>query len=126
VTEKTALVSAAATGSKKGYTELPSDDHDHGHGHNHGHDHGHDSAHGQNHHITDANIHAAYLHVLTDLIQSIGVAIAGLVVWIKPDLQIIDPICTFIFSILVLSYTVPLILRIGTVLMEGKPHHVRL
>lgn len=38
--------------------------HDDHHGHSHGHSHG--------HHASDVNIEAAYLHVLTDLIQSIG------------------------------------------------------
>ena len=46
------------------------------------------------------------------------------VIWIKPEWQIIDPLCTFFFSILVLSYTTPLIKRIATVLLEGKPAHV--
>lgn len=72
----------------------------------------------------DANIQAAYLHVLTDLIQSAGVALAGLVLWFKPDWQIVDPLCTFMFSLLVLSYTIPLIQRITTVLLEGKPAHI--
>jgi hypothetical protein len=42
----------------------------------------------------------------------------------KPTWQVIDPLCTFLFSILVLSYTVPLINRIANVLLEGKPPHV--
>lgn len=46
------------------------------------------------------------------------------VIWFKPDWQIIDPLCTFFFSILVLSYTLPLIQRIANVLLEGKPAHV--
>jgi zinc transporter 2 len=72
----------------------------------------------------DANIQAAYLHVLTDLIQSIGVALAGLFIWLKPEWQIVDPLCTFVFSILVLSYTIPLVKRIMNVLLEGKPPHI--
>jgi solute carrier family 30 (zinc transporter), member 2 len=72
----------------------------------------------------DANIQAAYLHVLTDLIQSVGVAIAGVVMWFKPEWQIVDPLCTFAFSLLVLSYTIPLIKRIATVFLEGKPSHI--
>ena len=53
---------------------------------------------------SDVNIQAAYLHVITDLIQSVGVALAGALIWWKPEWQILDPICTFIFSILVLWY----------------------
>ena len=123
----------AADALKAGYSEVPSsssakqfeEDDD---------DDGHHPARGSvasvsdPHHVSeeyDANLQAAYLHVLTDLIQSIGVAFAGLVVWVKPHWQIVDPICTFVFSILVLSYTIPLIQRITHVLMEGKPEHVR-
>ena len=29
------------------------------------------------------NLHGAVLHVIGDLVQSIGVAVAGLVIWIK-------------------------------------------
>jgi zinc transporter 2 len=67
---------------------------------------------------------SAYLHVITDLIQSIGVAIAGLIIWVKPNWQIMDPICTFIFSILVLYSTIPLVMRVFHIFMEGTPSHV--
>lgn len=79
--------------------------HSHAHnGHNghEGHDHG--SHHGSHENVTDVNMHAAYLHVMTDLIQSVGVAIAGLAIWINPSWQIIDPICTLLFSVLVIWY----------------------
>lgn len=105
------------------------DHHNHSHDHGHSHDH-HDDHH--DHHSdhddhentslmrsygsishelpagpavpSDVNIQAAYLHVITDLIQSVGVALAGALIWWKPEWQILDPICTFLFSILVLWY----------------------
>lgn len=49
----------------------------------------------------DVNLEAAYLHVLTDLMQSIGVAIAGFIIWYQPTWEIVDPICTLMFSIFV-------------------------
>lgn len=72
----------------------------------------------------DVNMEAAYLHVLTDLIQSVGVAIAGFVVWWRPDWEIADPVCTLLFSILVLYSTVGLIGRVIAILFEGVPAHV--
>jgi len=121
-----------------------SHDHDeeaaHGHDHSHGHGHGHEHAHGKygsaelseaddhyhhDNHTSDVNLEAAYLHVLTDLIQSIGVAIAGAVLWWKPHWQIIDPICTVLFSIVALNSTLPLIGKIGLILFEGAPANVR-
>jgi zinc transporter 2 len=73
---------------------------------------------------SDVNIQAAYLHVMTDLIQSVGVAGAGLVIWYKPEWQIIDPICTFLFSGLVIWSTFSLLGRVVSILFEGVPAHV--
>jgi zinc transporter 2 len=73
---------------------------------------------------SDVNIQAAYLHVMTDLIQSVGVALAGLLIWYKPEWQIIDPICTFLFSGLVIWSTFSLLGRVVSILFEGVPAHV--
>jgi len=43
------------------------------------------------------NVRVAYLHALGDFVQSIGVMVAGIIVWIKPELYIVDPICTIGF-----------------------------
>ena len=79
---------------------------------------------GQESHQQDANTEAAYLHVLTDLIQSVGVAVAGLVIWINPDLQILDPLCVFLFTGLVITSTLPLMKKIIIILMEGAPLNI--
>lgn len=44
-----------------------------------------------------------------DMFQSIGVFIAALVIYFKPEWAIADPICTFIFSIIVLITTFSII-----------------
>ena len=101
--------------------------HGHGHDHGHGHEGNYGSAHsGHDHggHSSDVNLEAAYLHVLTDLIQSIGVALAGAVLWWKPHWQIIDPVCTVLFSIVALNSTLPLINRVAMILFEGTPSNV--
>lgn len=84
----------------------------------------HHDHHASNAEPSDVNIQAAYLHVITDLIQSIGVALAGLLIWIYPEYQILDPICTFIFSGLVIWSTFSLLGRVITILFEGVPAHV--
>jgi zinc transporter 2 len=112
-TEKTSLLS-----KDSGYSSIDShheEDHPH-HGHLHAHNHG--------HHGGDVNIEAAYLHVLTDLIQSVGVAIAGLIMWRKEGVEIIDPICTLLFSIVALYSTIPLLSRVFLILFEGVPSQV--
>lgn len=85
--------------------------HDHGdasHGHSHGHDghshsdgpsghshggsgHSHDASGGHSHGHSNGKEHAninmrgALLHVVGDLLQSFGVAMAGLLIWLHPD-----------------------------------------
>ena len=128
-----------------------SDDHghDHSHGHSHGHS-GHDHSHSHGHDETksltspqkggyasvseaqhtdeivpdtqrNVNLHAAYLHVMADLAQSVVVFVAGLIIWYKPTWQITDPICTLIFSVLVCWSTVNPIRSSLSVLLEEVP-----
>uniref|UniRef100_A0A0D6R0K2 Cation efflux protein cytoplasmic domain-containing protein n=1 Tax=Araucaria cunninghamii TaxID=56994 RepID=A0A0D6R0K2_ARACU len=70
------------------------------------------------------NVQGAYLHVLGDLIQSIGVMIGGAVIWIKPEWKIIDLICTLFFSLLVLGTTIKMIRSVIDVLMESTPREI--
>lgn len=51
------------------------------------------------------NVRAAFIHVLGDMVQSVGVFIAALIVYFKPDWTLADPICTFLFSAIVLFTT---------------------
>lgn len=67
------------------------------------------------------NVRAAFIHVIGDFIQSIGVFIAALVIYYKPSWNIVDPICTFLFSALVLMTTFAIIKDTLVVLMEGIP-----
>lgn len=85
----------------------------------------HDHSHG---HISseDVNMQAAFLHVLTDLVQSIGVAIGGAIIWKEPSWQIADVICTIIFSILVLISTKSVAIRVFNILLEGTPEKVNI
>ncbi|KAG0503226.1 hypothetical protein HPP92_003298 [Vanilla planifolia] len=64
------------------------------------------------------NVHSAYLHVLGDSIQSVGVMIGGAVIWYKPEWKIIDLICTLVFSVVVLVTTIKMLRSILEVLME--------
>ncbi|CAJ1950557.1 unnamed protein product [Sphenostylis stenocarpa] len=70
------------------------------------------------------NVQGAYLHVLGDSIQSIGVMIGGAVIWYKPEWQIVDLICTLIFSVIVLGTTINMLRNILEVLMESTPREI--
>ncbi|KAK7022714.1 hypothetical protein SK128_001180, partial [Halocaridina rubra] len=103
-----------------------------GHGHSHhGHSHNHStpsnlqtnmtSSEQQNPPTTNINVRAAFIHIIGDLLQSIGVLIAAYVIKFYPEYKIADPICTFIFSILVIITTIPIMKDLSHVLMEGTP-----
>lgn len=70
------------------------------------------------------NVQGAYLHVLGDSIQSVGVMIGGAVIWYKPEWKIIDLICTLIFSVIVLGTTIRMLRNILEVLMESTPREI--
>jgi len=53
--------------------------------------------------------------------MSVGVVIAGTIIWIEPTWTYADPACTFIFSISVLCTTGPILRKCMLVLMEGAP-----
>ncbi|EFJ12788.1 hypothetical protein SELMODRAFT_123658 [Selaginella moellendorffii] len=118
----------------------------HSHTHNHGHqEHGHQGQEQHDHHgrksdsflirlrdhgtsknskTSSINVRGAYLHVLGDLIQSIGVMIAGAIIWYKPEWKVVDLVCTLLFSVLVLLTTVNMWTEISDVLMESTPREI--
>ena len=70
------------------------------------------------------SVQGAYLHVLGDCIQSIGVMIGGGIIWYKPEWEIVDLICTLIFSVIVLGTTIKMLRNIVEVLMESTPREI--
>ena len=66
----------------------------------------------------------AFLHVVGDLLQSLGVLIVGAIVWAKPSLHILDPLLTFVFSAIVLATTARLLRDIVDVVMERSPRTI--
>ena len=67
------------------------------------------------------NIRAAVIHILGDMVQSVGVIAAAIIIKVRPDWQVADPICTFLFSILVLITTVPIFIDCTSIVMENTP-----
>uniref|UniRef100_A0A8C5KDY5 Proton-coupled zinc antiporter SLC30A2 n=1 Tax=Jaculus jaculus TaxID=51337 RepID=A0A8C5KDY5_JACJA len=93
--------------------------HQSGHGHSHGH--GQDDSNQQQ---ENPNVRAAFIHVIGDLLQSVGVLVAAFILYFKPEYKYVDPICTFLFSILVLGTTLTILRDVILVLMEGTPKGV--
>jgi len=111
-----------------------------GHGHSHGGQQcsgGHGGADAVN-----INVMAAYIHVVGDLVQTIGVIIAAVLIWWQPfdvgqfpcshDLvagcsrwTYADPVCTILFAFLVLGTTAGIIRESLNVLMVRTPSNVQ-
>jgi Co/Zn/Cd efflux system component len=68
----------------------------------------------------DVNIQSAIIHVIGDLVSSLGVLLASIVIMVRPDWVIVDPFCTFFFSIFVMLSTYDLMKTSLLVLMQGK------
>lgn len=69
------------------------------------------------------NVRAAYLHLMTDSLGSIGAIVAGAVLWFT-QWRPIDPIITLIFSFMMLYGSWSLVKEAVEVLMESTPTHV--
>mmetsp|Transcript_7084 Transcript_7084/g.26056 ORF Transcript_7084/g.26056 Transcript_7084/m.26056 type:complete len:456 (+) Transcript_7084:40-1407(+) len=110
--------------------QFKDDAHLHGHGHGndeslgeHGHSHGGEP---EDQEKRDLNVSAAVIHVLGDILQSVGVCIAGALIWWKPEWRVADPICTFLFAILVVWTTKTIVRDIVDIFMERTPRHIKL
>ena len=71
--------------------------------------------------VENMNVRAAIIHMIGDIVQSVGVIVAAVIIYVQPTWTIADPICTFLFSILVMLTTVPIFIDVMGILMETTP-----
>ncbi|KAM8725606.1 zinc transporter 2 [Acanthopagrus latus] len=81
----------------------------------HGHSHALLGGHG------NTSVRAAFIHVVGDLLQSIGVLVAAIIIYFRPEYKVADPICTFLFSVFVLCTTITILRDVFRILLEGSP-----
>lgn len=67
------------------------------------------------------NVESAYLHVLGDMLMSVGVILAAIVIYMWPEAKMADPICTYLFSVIVGFTSFPVVKECIGILMEGTP-----
>nr|XP_023687366.1 zinc transporter 2-like [Paramormyrops kingsleyae] len=72
----------------------------------------------------NTSVQAAFIHVVGDLLQSVGVMVAATIIYFRPEYKIADPICTFLFSVFVLGTTITILRDVFRILMEGAPKGV--
>uniref|UniRef100_A0A4W6FRS5 Probable proton-coupled zinc antiporter SLC30A3 n=1 Tax=Lates calcarifer TaxID=8187 RepID=A0A4W6FRS5_LATCA len=92
------------SGASHGHRERQKRGHTHGHG--------------------NASVKAAFIHVVGDLLQSVGVLLAATIIHFWPEYKVADPICTFVFSVLVIGTTFPVTKDVLRILMEGAPQDI--
>lgn len=71
-------------------------------------------------HKHSLNLRAAYLHVIGDMLGSIGVVIAGIVIWIT-HWNPIDPIISILFALGIVYGSGKIIKQTVSILMESTP-----
>lgn len=72
------------------------------------------------------NIRAAMIHVIGDFVQSIGVLISAIVIKMYPEAKLIDPACTFVFSVIVFFTTIKIMKESLAVLLDATPRTINL
>lgn len=109
----------------------------------HGHSHGGAECHGHGGDEDNINVRAAVIHIIGDLLQTIGVIIAAALIWWSPNIDgigyrmdtngnqvsnwcLADPICTCLFAVLVLMTTWGIVKDSVNVLMMAAPKNVKL
>jgi len=104
-----------------------------GHGHSHGGD-----DHGHSHEDDSVAVQAALAHVIGDIVQSVGVALAALCIWLEPfdvghtptpngevsNWVYADPLCTCMFGVIVLLTTRSTMVRTVETLMGKAPQYI--
>ncbi|XP_039250531.2 proton-coupled zinc antiporter SLC30A5-like [Styela clava] len=98
------------------------------HNHSHGHSHSEHCSHGDKHHHHDhgsgnSNIKGIYLHILADLLGSVGVIISSFLIG-QFGLLISDPICTLLIGCLILMTVWPLLRDSARVLALRIPQEL--
>jgi len=58
------------------------------------------------------------------MVQSIGVISAAIIIYVEPKYKIADPICTYLFSVLVMMTTVPIFNDCIKMIMEESPDEI--
>lgn len=70
------------------------------------------------------NMRATYVHVIGDIVQSIGVIIASVVIFYFPGLVVADILCTSFFAVLVFLSTFSVTRDAIEILSEKAPSHI--
>ncbi len=71
----------------------------------------------------DLNIRSALLHEIGDMISSVAVVIAGLLIFYTNN-YIVDPILSFFICLLIVIWAIRLLVESANILLESTPKHL--
>lgn len=71
----------------------------------------------------NVNVRAAMLHVVGDALASVGVIVAGVIIW-QTGWMAIDPILSMLIAVMIAAGAWRIVSETVTVLMEGVPKHI--
>jgi len=77
------------------------------------------------HEKENLNVRGAYLHVLTDMLSSVGVVTAGILIIVTGN-YIFDPIISIIIGIIILIGSISLLRESMDILMEATPKNINI
>lgn len=69
------------------------------------------------------NTRSAYLHVITDLLSSVGVIIGGIIMYFS-DIPWIDPLLSLLIALLIVRSGFGVVREASTILLESAPKHI--
>ncbi|EDW89826.1 zinc transporter 2-like [Drosophila yakuba] len=78
------------------------------------------------HEEKNLNLRAAMIHVIGDLVQSIGVFLASVLIKVCPGAKYADPLCTLIFSIIVIMTTLRLFRESMGIIVNAVPQNLNM
>jgi cobalt-zinc-cadmium efflux system protein len=73
--------------------------------------------------LHDINIRSAFLHEIGDMVSSIAVVIAGVMIFYTKN-YLIDPLISFFICGLIIIWAVKLIIESANILLEATPKHL--
>ncbi len=69
------------------------------------------------------NVQGAFLHVIADLIGSVGVVVSGIII-VTTGWVLADPILSVLLGLLIIASTWRLVVKVFNVLLEAVPEHI--
>jgi zinc transporter 2 len=78
------------------------------------------------HHAENFNIKAAWIHIVGDLTQTIGVIIVALIIFLTNGYKWLDPVLSITFSIIAVSFSIPVLKDIIQLLMDSAPPNINM